>query len=155
MTRGLLILRGLRFYWRTNLAVALGTAAACAVLVGALAVGDCVRGTLRAAAEGRLGNVELALSGQDRFFRQELTAQLAADLNSPAAALMQLAGTVARADGQARANDVRVLGVDAAFWLLGPAAAVPLADDEALSRFLPQPAVHAVRRKVSGGGKRA
>ena len=30
----------------------------------------------------------------------------------------------------------------------------PLADDEALSRFLPQPAVHAVRRKVSAGGKR-
>ena len=47
MTKAHLVLRGLTYYWRTNVAVVLGVATAVAVLGGALLVGDSVRGSLR------------------------------------------------------------------------------------------------------------
>ena len=50
-----LVLRGLVYYWRTNLAVVLGVATAVAVLAGALLVGDSVRGSLRDLVLQRLG----------------------------------------------------------------------------------------------------
>ena len=40
MTPRQLVLRGLTYYWRTNVAVVLGVATAVAVLAGALVVGD-------------------------------------------------------------------------------------------------------------------
>jgi putative ABC transport system permease protein len=64
-----LIRASLNYYWRTHLGVLLGAAAGAAVLVGALAVGDCVRYSLEALAIRRLGNVELAMASNDRFFR--------------------------------------------------------------------------------------
>ena len=42
-----LLRRSLIHYWRTNLAVVIGVAAAVAVLAGALLVGDSVRASLR------------------------------------------------------------------------------------------------------------
>ena len=57
-----LALTSARYYWRTNLAVTLGVAAAVAVLAGALVVGDSVRGSLRDIALGRLGNTDQVLS---------------------------------------------------------------------------------------------
>ena len=53
-----LVIRSAQFYWRTNLAVTLGVAAAVAVLAGALVVGDSVRGSLRDIALGRLGRTD-------------------------------------------------------------------------------------------------
>jgi hypothetical protein len=50
-----LVARGLRYYWRTNLAVIAGVATAVAVLAGALLVGDSVRGSLRDLVLQRLG----------------------------------------------------------------------------------------------------
>ena len=50
-----LVLRGLTYYWRTNVAVVLGVATAVAVLAGALLVGDSVRGSLRDLVLQRLG----------------------------------------------------------------------------------------------------
>src|SRR5436305_11468166 len=70
-----LIVAGLRHHWRTNLAVALGVAAATAVLTGALIIGDSVRGSLRHLVLDRLGNIDRLLV-LDRFFRQELAAEL-------------------------------------------------------------------------------
>ena len=70
-----LMRRSLLHHWRINVAVGLGVAAATAVLLGALLVGDSVRASLRALTLQRLGNID-ALLITDRFFR----AQLAADL---------------------------------------------------------------------------
>ena len=61
MNLSTLILRTARFYWRTNLAVTLGVAAAVAVLAGALVVGDSVRDSLRDIALGRLGHTDQVL----------------------------------------------------------------------------------------------
>jgi len=119
MTGVKLILRSLRFYWRTHLGVTLGAAAATAVLVGALLVGDSVKGSLRDLALLRLGNVHLAMSSQERFFRAQLAGDLALALGAPAAPVLQSRGIAASSDGSSRADEVRVLGVDERFWALG------------------------------------
>ena len=56
-----LVKRSLRFYAKSHVATVGGAVVACAVLVGALTVGDSVRGSLRAMALARLGSVEFAL----------------------------------------------------------------------------------------------
>jgi putative ABC transport system permease protein len=61
MTGLTLIRRGLRFYRRTHLGVIAGCAVSGAVLVGALFVGDSVRGTLERIALARLGKIHSAL----------------------------------------------------------------------------------------------
>ena len=68
-----LILRGLTYYWRTNLAVVLGVATAVAVLAGALLVGDSVRGSLRDLVVGRLGRTDYVVASSG-FFREQLAA---------------------------------------------------------------------------------
>lgn len=120
MTGWTIILRSLRFYWRTHLGVLLAVAVAGAVLTGALAVGDSVNQTLASMAQHRLGRVELAISGGDHFFRAALAEDLAKELSAPTAAAMQLSGVATLPDGSARAGNVQVMGVDADFWKLSP-----------------------------------
>lgn len=78
MTIFRLILRGLAYHWRIHASVALGVAAATAVLTGALLVGDSVRGSLRALTLDRLGMIDEVLV-TDRFFREQLVAELSGD----------------------------------------------------------------------------
>lgn len=131
MSKLRLILRSLRFHARSHLGTWLGVAVAAAVLVGALVVGDSVRGTLRELALLRLGRTTLALASGERLFTTTLPLSLHQGLtqagllrpgNAPAlAAALQLPGVAVNADGSARANRVQVLGVDAAFWQFAPA----------------------------------
>src|SRR4051812_21519373 len=67
-----LVLRSLRFRFRTHFGVVLGAAVGSAALVGALVVGDSVRETLRERALERLGGAESALRSGDRFFEDSL-----------------------------------------------------------------------------------
>ncbi|MBI5800194.1 MAG: ABC transporter permease [Verrucomicrobia bacterium] len=116
MTLWTLALRSLRFHARAHLGVLLGATVGAAVLIGALLVGDSVRGSLRDMALARLGKVEAAMSTGDRLFRAELAANL------KAAPVLALPGTVNSADGSRRANRVNVLGVDESFWKLAEKA---------------------------------
>jgi len=84
-----------------------------AILVGALAIGDCVRESLHDLALARIGRTTFVLAAADRFFRSAL-----ADDLQPAAAVLQLPGTAATPDDAARANHVQILGVDEHFWAL-------------------------------------
>jgi len=59
MTAATLIRRSLWHYRRAHLGVAAGAATAAAVLIGALAVGDSVRYTLRRQGRARIGRVRL------------------------------------------------------------------------------------------------
>src|SRR5206468_7686455 len=69
MTLWTLVLRSLRFHARAHLGALLGATVGSAVLIGALVVGDSVRGSLREMALARLGKVQIALAANDRFFR--------------------------------------------------------------------------------------
>jgi putative ABC transport system permease protein len=118
MTQRTLIFRSLRFHARAHLGVLLGATVGSAALVGALVVGDSVRGSLRDLALLRLGRVELALPANDRFFRSALATNFTGASARPCAAALQLPGTAANEDASARANHVQVLGVDKTFWML-------------------------------------
>jgi len=130
MTLGQLALRGVRFHWRAHLGVLLGATLGTAILVGALAVGDSVRYSLRHIALSRIGEVRLALHGQGRFFREALGGQLGAALGAPAAPVILLRGTAAAGEGDGRAGQVEVVGVTGEFWQLGGGADPGLAPAE-------------------------
>ena len=123
MTIPKLIFRSLQFYWRAHLGVLLGTILACAILTGALVVGDSVRFSLKQLTLARLGQTTLALTSGDRFFRADLAQELASQLHAPIAPLLMLRGSVTIPEGTRRANEVQVLGVDERFWKLSSAGA--------------------------------
>jgi len=122
MSIGKLIFRSLRFFWRAHLGVLLGTILACALLTGALVVGDSVRFSLKQMALARLGRTTLALISGDRFFRAELAQELAPLLQAPTAPLLMLRGAATTPEGTRRANDVQVVGADQRFWNFSPSA---------------------------------
>ncbi|MBA4018382.1 MAG: hypothetical protein C0483_14545 [Pirellula sp.] len=74
-TTGRLIRDSLRHHRRIHIAVALGTAAATAVLTGALLVGDSMRGSLKHTALSRLGPFDEVLVS-DKLFRAALADDL-------------------------------------------------------------------------------
>jgi ABC-type antimicrobial peptide transport system permease subunit len=142
MTLRTLIVRSLRFHWRAHLGVVLGAAVGSAALIGALVVGDSVRGSLREMAVRRLGPIEYALQPGDRLFWQDLPFRIdqaishgayraawykLAGINSSwgkgtaggaifrkaqASVFLRIPATVSRADGGARANHVKLYGTD-------------------------------------------
>jgi putative ABC transport system permease protein len=122
-----LIAKSLRFYWRTNMGVVLGSAVAIAILLGALLVGDSVRFSLQKLALSHLGNVQLAMSPQDRFFRSALAGEIGQAIQAGTAPALRVDGTLTRADGKARSNSVQVMGVDDRFWKLAGPGGKPIA----------------------------
>ena len=116
MTSTQLVLRSARHYWRTNLAVVVGVAAAVSVLSGALLVGDSVRGSLRDIALGRLGRTEHVISSTG-FFRDALARDIhdaSPDVSSTP--LIAATGFVTHEASSKRAAGVIVYGVDQRFW---------------------------------------
>src|SRR5213080_1543265 len=118
---GNVIVKSLLFHWRIHAAVALGVAAATAVLTGALVVGDSMKGSLRHLVLDRLGRIDAALV-TPHFFREQLVESLATELaddpltaQAYAAAIpaVMLEGTLENPGGQHRhrASGVTVLGV--------------------------------------------
>lgn len=128
-----LAVRSATYYWRTNLAVLLGVAAAVAVLGGALLVGDSVRGSLRDIALGRLGRADQALSSA-QFFREAVADTLAS--SGRTAPLIVSSGFVTHEPSGRRAGSVVIYGVDERFWTFhgvqppdGPAISPALASE--------------------------
>ena len=117
-----LLKNNLVYYWRTNIAVILGVAAAVAVLSGALLVGDSVRGSLRDLFLQRLGNTNEVISGSG-FFREQLARDLLFNDIRPsreeafvALPLIAIEGSVAHENNKTRAGNARVYGVGEGFW---------------------------------------
>ncbi len=115
-----LIVRSIRHYWRTNLAVIAGVATAVAVLAGAMLVGDSVRGSLRDLVLQRLGRTDRIVLSTG-FFRAALADQLRADVDfqffyTDACPLIVMQGLVTDQSTGRRASQVQVYGVDDRFW---------------------------------------
>ena len=110
-----LVLRGLSYYWRTNVAVVLGVATAVAVLAGALLVGDSVRGSLRDLVLQRLGRADQAVLSAG-FFRESLADALTGESLGGICPLIAVEGAVSNQTGGHRASGVQVYGVDDRFW---------------------------------------
>lgn len=124
MRRSDLVRRGIAHHLRSYLGVLLSCLAACAVICGALLVGDSVRGSLRERALERLGSVEWSLRSE-RFVPERLAEALAADValgawvEAVVPAVILPASVVHEPSGR-RSTGVRVIGVDERF-----AAALP------------------------------
>lgn len=113
--------RGLWGYRGAHAAVACGVAVAAAVLVGALVVGDSVRGSLRDLTLERLGRIDLAIA-PGRPFREELADELAtANPGSETAPLLIAPASLShREEGVTRrAGRATLIGCDERFWRLG------------------------------------
>lgn len=146
MTFWRFVIQSLLFHWRINLAVGLGVAAATAVLTGALLVGDSVKGSLRHLTLERLGRIDEVLV-TDRFFRQELAAELAATdgfqkhYNQATSAILFPATTVETqgTERTSRSSNVLIVGCDESFWDFGDAVrpkTIPGADEIVLNQAL-------------------
>ena len=122
------VIRSLLHHWRINCAVALGVAAATAVLTGALLIGDSMRGSLRTLTLDRLGRIDEILI-VDRFFRVELAGELASSpgfkdhYSQSEAAILFPQGTIEAIPQEqvSRAGNVLVMGISPDFWLLDTA----------------------------------
>lgn len=114
--------RGIRHYRREHVLVAAATAVAVAVLVGALVVGDSVRGSLRAAFTERLGATDYAVLPLHAFADDPdvgLAARLAVREDyrgwfEPPVPMYRLSGTVVAPDGGA--VPATVFGVDERYF---------------------------------------
>lgn len=123
MTLWKIALRSLTYYMRTNIAIALGVAAATAVLTGALIVGDSMRHSLRELTLERLGNIDEILAS-DNFFREALSDEIKQSptfkqhYDDATPVIMFPGGTVERPqeDTARRASQVAVLGIHDEFW---------------------------------------
>ncbi|MBL8296387.1 MAG: FtsX-like permease family protein [Bryobacterales bacterium] len=105
-----LVRSSLSYYWRPNLAVALGVATAVAVLGGALLVGESVRASLRRIALERIGSAEHVVTSTTPFREQLASAWRGG------APLMALEGLVTHQASSRRATGIFVYGVDDRFW---------------------------------------
>lgn len=122
-----LITRSLMHYWRTGVAVVVGLAIACAVIVGSLVIGDSVRGSIRDTALARLGRIDYALVAP-HFFRQQLAADMMRDTHLAGKVKTIVPGIITRGAVSSQTTDATVpsasvIGIDDSFWKLfnGPA----------------------------------
>ena len=114
-----LIIESLIHHRRLQAAVALGVAAATAVLTGALVVGDSVRGSLPRSGAGSLA-AHRRSPGRAPLFRADLAGELSEqsefrDHFAPAAPVALLEGTLENPSSHARATHVNILGIDDSF----------------------------------------
>ena len=113
-----IVKRDLLFYRRNNLATLLLAMVCCAVLTGALLVGDSVRYSLLRLSQMRLGKVQFVCSTGEGYFRRELADELANGSGSVVAPVLALKGILESPDGTVRVNQLTIYGIDETFWQL-------------------------------------
>lgn len=103
-------------YFKQNLLVALGVVVSTAVLTGALIIGDSVRYSLAQSTFSRLGETTHLVSVTERYFRQEMAAEIeATNPEIKATSVLLLEGVAVADGGENRVNRAQVIGVDADF----------------------------------------
>ncbi|PYI99920.1 MAG: hypothetical protein DME25_21835 [Verrucomicrobia bacterium] len=100
--------------------MALGAAIGSAALIGALVVGDSVRGSLRQRALDRVGDAQYLLEGRDRFFSDSTKQWLRAFGLSDFALGLHLPATASARESASRANRVDLYGINPDFWGFAP-----------------------------------
>ena len=130
-----MIWAGMRHSWRVSGSVALGVATATAVIVGALLVGDSMRGSLRGLTVERLGKTEVAIL-PGGFFDPD---GIIRDGPPPIPLIMFDSGIVEARDTESdgsirRAGAVQIIGCDDSFWQLDVSGNRPqqMPDDESV-----------------------
>lgn len=131
LSMGRVLVAGIRHRWRISLAVALGVAVATAVIVGALLVGDSMRGSLRELTIERLGRTDSILA-PGLFFESE---GIVPDSVESTALIFFPTGVIETRDeagNTRRAGAVQLIASDEGFWDLDTAGVRPgqMPDDQ-------------------------
>jgi ABC-type lipoprotein release transport system permease subunit len=103
-----------RHWWPQVMALAAACAVVATTVIGALGVGDSIRGGLRSLATARLGRIDAAIVA-DGFFRRQLAAEVAAAEPGPRLACtpaLVLPATVAAGGGRGGAARATLLACD-------------------------------------------
>ncbi len=131
-----IVRRSLRYFHKSHIAVGMGVAAATAVIVGALVVGESVRGSLKGLVLNRLANVESIMQSRSYFNQETLTNLGEHEGTQVVPAILLSNTTVERQQDQSttRASKVQMLAVNSEFWdaLIDPTTEnqIPLEEDE-------------------------
>ncbi|WP_231612515.1 FtsX-like permease family protein [Novipirellula galeiformis] len=135
-----MVIGSVRHSWRVSVCVAIGVATATAVIVGALLVGDSMRGSLRELTIERLGQTDSMVAPGHFFNSAEVTSRSVPGESMPAesvpgesteavALIFFPAGIVESQSKQGeiarRAGSVQLIGCDDNFWDLGVHAVRP------------------------------
>lgn len=120
MTVARYIASSLAHYRFAYLGVLAGAVLGATVLFGSLFAGDSVARSLREISAQRTGRATHLLTAGDRFFREALAAELAAQANVRTAPLLMARGTAVHPTNRTAANQVQIVGVTDAFWQLAP-----------------------------------
>lgn len=94
----------------------LGVVVSTTVLTGSLIIGDSVRYSLEQSTFSRLGETTHLVSVTERYFRQEMAAEM--EVHNPqikAAPILLLEGVAVANGGQQRVNKVQIVGIDTGF----------------------------------------
>ncbi|MCG8306766.1 MAG: FtsX-like permease family protein [Cytophagales bacterium] len=110
------IYRSFFHYWRSNLLVICGAAISAMVLTGTLIVGDSMRFSLEQSAELRLGKIDYAFSGIDRYFRTDIAEALREELKTNVSVLLIQRGIASSQGGEFKMSNIQVLGIDRPFF---------------------------------------
>ena len=113
-----LIARNLRYYYKKNLALALGISISAAILTGALIVGDSIKYSLNRIVAQRLGEITHIVRSGDRSFTSELAGTISGQLNTNISSVLLSEGSAIADGGQKRIPNIQVLGVDGSFDFL-------------------------------------
>ena len=124
--------QSLRYYAKSHAGAFLGATISAAILIGALIVGDSVRGSLFEMAMSRLGRIDTVITGNDRLFRDALADEMVGETFSEVVPAIQLPAVASASGGSARANQTQVIGITSDFWnlVLNPSPDVHPEDDE-------------------------
>ncbi|QDT57645.1 FtsX-like permease family protein [Stieleria bergensis] len=136
LTINRLIFAGVRYYRQTSLSVALGVAIATSVIVGALLVGDSMRGSLRDLTEQRLGKIHSVIAPGGFFSVSNSPQTLGTNADDLAnLILFQQAVVESRQNSELRrTSGAQVIACDEAFWKLDTSGIVPqkMPDDQSV-----------------------
>lgn len=129
LTPGVLVRRSAWFHRAIGIAVALGVAAATAVVCGALLVGDSMRGSLRELTLQRLGKIDAAVIPGQFFGANEVTQGIAEGTTAVPTILFSRGVVETYADAAdvavRRSGNVQIVATDASFWDLDTSGVRP------------------------------
>ena len=127
------ISKSLLHYAKLNVAIVLGVALGTAILVGALVIGDSVKYSLQQIVIERLGKTDAVITAGERLFTRQLAANISANSDMTACAILRANGIAIVDGGRVRVNQLQVWGLDSLF---APYSTAPeqfdISGDEAL-----------------------
>lgn len=142
MNRRLWVTRNLVYHRRLHVSVALGVAAATAVLTGALLVGASMRGSLRNLTLNRLGLIDEVMTSSRFVEAEPLLAAVREERQRVAGIIWTPGGTVETvvAGAVRRATEVQLLGGDSDLWEMSADSwrppRLPVGDEVIINRTL-------------------